>query len=131
MEVILLLYVREEDYGRRLLRFLLAKKNSFLHPELVTDERMLRNRVGTQKQRIVVLTDREMTVKEESREIIYLSAQRSDERKSVYQYQKAEGLYRELLVKLGIGEKKLPEPLSENAARDGEYGFFFQRMALV
>ena len=66
MEVILLLYVREEDYGRRLLRFLLGKKNSFLHPELVTDERMLWNRAGTQTQRIVVLTDREMAVKEKS-----------------------------------------------------------------
>ena len=125
MEVILLLYVREEDYGRRLLRFLLGKKNSFLHPELVTDERMLWNRAGTQTQRIVVLTDREMAVKEEKREIIYLSAQRSDEWKSVYQYQKAESLYRELIAKLGIEEKKPHEPLSDSAAHSGGIWFLF------
>lgn len=124
MEVILLLYVREEDYGHRLLRFLLAKKNRFLHPELVTDEKMLWNRVGTQAQRIVVLTDREMMVKEEKREIIYLSAQRGNERKSVYQYQKAESLYRELLVKLGIEEGKTDEPLSDSAAHSGGIWFF-------
>lgn len=125
MEVILLLYVREEDYGRRLLRFLLGKKNSFLHPDLVTDERMLRNRVGTKMQRIVVLTDREITMKEETKEIIYLSAQRSDKRKSVYQYQKAESLYGELLTKLGIGEKKPDEAVSDSSAYSGGIWFLF------
>ena len=35
-EIILLLYLREEEYGKRLLRFLTGKRNPGVFPELVT-----------------------------------------------------------------------------------------------
>lgn len=125
MDVILLLYVREEDYGRRLLRFLLGKKNGFLHPELVTDETMLQNRVGLPTQKIVVLTDREIAVGEGEKEVIYLTGRREYKGKSIYQYQKAESLYKELLGELGIGEKGPAEALSDIRMQKEGIWFFF------
>ena len=35
-DVILLLYLHDEKYGKRLLRYLAGKKNPVLYPELVT-----------------------------------------------------------------------------------------------
>lgn len=102
MEVVLLLYLREEAYGRRLLRYLIAKKNSLLHPELVTHEEMIANRVGTERQRVVVLTDREEVVSDDKKEFIYLSNRRNHAQNTIFQYQKAEKVYEELLVRLGI-----------------------------
>ena len=58
-DVVLLLYMKDEDYGRRLLRFLLRQKNPRLHPELVTSEHLVQDRVGTPAQKLWVLTDRD------------------------------------------------------------------------
>ena len=53
-DVVLLLYMKDEDYGRRLLRFLLRQRNPRLHPELVTSEHLIKNRVGTPTQKIFI-----------------------------------------------------------------------------
>ena len=56
-DVVLFLYLREEEYGRRLLRFFLNKKNPWLHPELITEKQHLVRRVSLREERLAVLTD--------------------------------------------------------------------------
>ena len=36
-DVVVLIYVADEAYGRRLLRYLAGKKKRYLHAEMVTD----------------------------------------------------------------------------------------------
>ncbi len=113
-DVVLLLYMKDEEYGRRLLRFLLRQKNPRLHPELVTSEHLVKNRVGTPTQKLLVLTDREEVTEDEKKEVIYLSNEQDARGKRIFQFQKAEGIYDELLrfmPEAQTGEREaLPEP---------------------
>lgn len=101
-EFILLLYMQEEDYGKRLLRFLLGKKNPHLHPELVTSREMINYRVGTETQKVIVLTDQEEIEEDENKIIILLTSAKKKEKRTICQYQKADGIYEDLLMHLGI-----------------------------
>ena len=55
--IILLLYLSDETYGKRLLRYLTGKRNPLLCPELVTEESAVNQRDAGNKGEIVVLTD--------------------------------------------------------------------------
>lgn len=101
-DVVLFLYLREEEYGRRLLRFFLNKKNPWLHPELITEKQHLVRRVSLREERLAVLTDDRTVQADEKVEIIYLSNEQDREQKKIFQYQKAEGIYQELLVLLEL-----------------------------
>ena len=101
-EFILLLYMQEEIYGKRLLRFFLGKKNPHLHPELITSRDMITQRVGTETQKVIVLTDQEGDFEDENKIVILLTGAKKKGKRTIYQYQKAEGIYEELLMQLGI-----------------------------
>lgn len=101
-QVILLLYVKDAVYGKRFLRFLMGKHHPRLHLELVTDRENMENRLGTDRQSLVVLTD-DRTVRADEkkrRNVIYLSKEKWATGDSIFQYQKAEVIYKELLEKL-------------------------------
>ncbi|MCH5251548.1 MAG: hypothetical protein J1F22_01125 [Lachnospiraceae bacterium] len=100
--IILLLYLKDVEYGGRLLRFLMGKKNPMLHPELVTVKEKVKMRVGSEKESVAVLTDCMEIEEDEKQQIIYLSNEQDAKKKKIFQYQKAEGIYRELLLQLGI-----------------------------
>lgn len=102
MDIILFVYVREEEYGKRFLRFLLRKKHPRLHPELVTRYEVVNHRVETERQKIVVLTDDRKVYEEEKRQVILLSDEQSRENGKIFQYQQADEIYDELLVQIGI-----------------------------
>ena len=112
-DVVLLLYMKDEDYGRRLLRFLLRQKNPRLHPELVTSEHLVQDRVGTPTQKLWVLTDRDEVAEDGKKEVIYLSNEQDARGKKIFQFQKAEKIYQELL-------RFLPEDLSGQRAAMAE-----------
>ncbi len=100
--VILLLYVKDVVYGKRFLRFLLGKRHPGLHPELVTERDKIEHRVGTDRQSIVVLTDDRTVREDEKRRVIYLSQEKWETRGAIFQFQKVEGIYRQLLEQLDI-----------------------------
>lgn len=115
--IVLLLYFKEEDYGKRLLRFLLGKRHPGLYPELVTEKEMLIQRVGTSKEQIVVLTD-DASVQEkedEKRKVILLAGEQDRERGKIFQYQCGEGIYQELLAQLELDSK--PQPSMEETSK--------------
>lgn len=103
--VVLLLYLKDVEYGKRFLRFLAGKKNPHLHPELVTAADRIKMRVGMESEELVVLTDDTDVKEDEKRKVIYLSNEHDKEKKKIFQYQKAEGIYRELSVLLQLQEK--------------------------
>lgn len=103
--IALLLYLKDVEYGKRFLRFLAGKKNPYLHPELVTAADRIKMRVGTESEELVVLTDDEDVKEDEKRKVIYLSNEYDTDRKKIFQYQKAEGMYSELLGMLQLQEK--------------------------
>lgn len=117
MEVILLIYVQEEVYGKRLLRYVLGKKNPYLHPELVTSSDMVTYRVGTETQKVVVLTDKEDIRAEGKKAVIHLTARQNVERNTIFRYQKAENIYKQLLLQLGMKEESNPDNLMKNAGQ--------------
>lgn len=103
-KILLLLYFEEEGYGRRLLRFLSAKKHPYLHPELVTDREQLVKREESSSQKTVILTD-EANVYEDGKErTILLTGEQDRSEKKIFQYQSAEAIYEELLGQLDIAE---------------------------
>lgn len=101
-DVTLLLYLRDEEYGKRLLRFLLHKKNPGIHPELVTAGSSMEFRVGTELHPSVVLTDDPGLYEDGKHNTILLSGQQDRTQKKIFQYQKAEGIYQELLWQLRL-----------------------------
>lgn len=115
--IVLLLHFRETEYGRRMLRFLATKKNPFLYPELVTDKERLLTRVGTDTQKIVVLTDREEIKEDGKRKVIYLSERKETKSNSIWQYQKADSIYTQIMELLDIQEEK-------KETEKGVYGVF-------
>lgn len=102
METVLFLYVHDEEYGKRFLRFLLQKKHPMLCPELVTHYEMILDREETAFQQVVVLTDDKKVYEEEERTVILLGDEQSREKRKIFQYQKAEDIYDELLVQIGV-----------------------------
>lgn len=100
-ETIILLYFLQADYGRRLLRFLTRKKNKQIRLELMTERERVMWRTETENQRIVVLTDDEGLYAEAKKEVILLGKADDRRQKKILQYQRAEGIYEDLLKILG------------------------------
>ena len=100
-ETIILLYFLQADYGRRLLRFLTRKKNKQIRLELMTERERVMWRTETENQRIVVLTDDEGLYAEAKKEVILLGKADDRQQKKILQYQRAEGIYEDLLKILG------------------------------
>lgn len=105
-DVILLLCLQDEVYGQRLLGYLVGKKNPALHPELLTIGEAVSAGENDQRENVVVLTDQRELQKNSRHRVILLSGVREEDGDSIYLYQKAEGIYRELIRKLGGGQKK-------------------------
>lgn len=125
-DVTLLLYLRDVEYGKRLLRFLLQKKNPRLHPELVTAKSKMEFRVGTDSEKFVVLTDDPEICEDGKRNVIFLSSQQNRVQKKIFQYQKAEGIYKELLwqLRLETADPSLPEEKEVTGERNIVYAVF-------
>ena len=107
-ETVLLLYMREETYGKRMLRFLLGKKNPYIHPELVTAKEKAIQRIGTENQHVTILTDCEEILENEDKNIVFLSSAIRKGVPTIFQFQKAEEIYEELLIYLGIQKEETP-----------------------
>ncbi len=122
-EVILLLYFRDEKYGKRLLRFLAGKKNPFLHPELVTAKERIDRRIASEEERLVVLTDYAGMEENSRRKVIYLSGEGGRSENKIFRYQKASGIYRDMMEILELrGPEKEPE--KRKAEKKTERGMF-------
>jgi len=121
-EIILLLYLRDEEYGKRLLRFLSGKKNPGVYLELVTARKRVENRVGTEKQKVVILTDYQEIEEDEKRTVIYLCSEQNREKNRIFQYQKAEGIYQELVKLLSLENTESKE--KEGGGKNGVYCVF-------
>ena len=120
-ETIILLYFLQIDYGRRLLRFLTRKKNKRIRLELMTERERVMWRTETENQRIVVLTDDEGLYAEAKKEVILLGKTDDRQQKKILQYQRAEGIYEDLLKILGY------KPLEEDGKlQKGVIMFFSQ-----
>ena len=91
--IILLLYLSDETYGKRLLRYLTGKRNPLLCPELVTEESAVNQRDAGNKGEIVVLTDYAGIREHEGRRVIFLSGDARQTENSIFMYQKAEKIY--------------------------------------
>lgn len=96
-DVILLLYLHDEKYGKRLLRYLAGKKNPLLYPELVTMRERIGIRTAAETENLVVLTDDAGIMEDSRRKVIYLSREREGSRGTIYRYQKASGIYHDLM----------------------------------
>ena len=112
-ETIILLYFLQIDYGRRLLRFLTRKKNKQIRLELMTERERVMWRTETENQRIVVLTDDEGLYAEAKKEVILLGKTDDRQQKRILQYQRAEGIYEDLLKILGYKPLKEDEKLQK------------------
>lgn len=122
-EVTLFLYLKEKEYGERLLRFLLSKKNPWIHPELVTEAYHVENRICSEGERLAVLTDFGTVQEDGKKEIIYLANEADREKKRIFQYQKAEGIYNELLILLEL-KPEVKQKESDVEKTDGVYSIF-------
>ena len=118
-EIILLLYFGDEDYGKRLLRFLVGKKNPRLRPELVTARSHVEYREGKEQEELVVLTDCAEVRETEKRKVLYLAGRQKRERKQIFQYQKAENIYQEILWQLNLQQSE--EAVLTSAPEGGVY----------
>lgn len=119
-ETIILLYFLQTDYGRRLLRFLTRKKNKQIRLELMTERERVMWRTETENQRIVVLTDDEGLYAEAKKEVVLLGKADDRQQKKILQYQRADGIYEDLLKILGY------KPLEEQKKiQKGVIMFFF------
>ena len=112
-ETIILLYFLQADYGRRLLRFLTRKKNKQIRLELMTERERVMWRTETENQRIVVLTDDEGLYAEAKKEVILLGKADDRQQKKILQYQRAEGIYEDLLKILGYKPLEEQEKLQK------------------
>lgn len=101
-DLVLLLYFREEDYGKRFLHFLMKKRHPGIHPELVTGKDRLVQRTAMTEKPLVILTDDASVQEGGKQNVILLAGEQDRERKKIFQYQCAEGIYQELLTQLGL-----------------------------
>lgn len=124
-EVYLVLYLKEEGYGKRLQRFLAGKKNPKLHLELITEREQIEIRL--QREEVVVITD-DMSVcyrsdeEGEKRKIWYLTTEQNPREGKIYQYQKAEAIYENLIELLRLEKQEIGEELPQIPT--GIYGVF-------
>lgn len=81
-------------------------------------------RVGTQAEKIVVVTDYEDVKEDGKRQVIYLSNEKDAKKKKIFQYQKAEGIYRELLALLRLKENTGEQEGKSEADARGMYCVF-------
>lgn len=102
----LLLCLEDERYGERLLAYLTGKKNPALHVELLTAGEVINVGREDQGENVVVLTDSRELKKDSRHRVILLSGMREEEGDSIFLYQKAEQIYRELMKRLGGGQQK-------------------------
>ena len=107
-DVTLLLYLKDVEYGKRLLRFLVQKKNPGLHPELVTSGNGMEFRIGMGTGGLVILTDDPTVHGDEKRKVINLSNVQDRTKGKIFQFQKAEKIYQEILWQCRLEEKKEP-----------------------
>ena len=121
--IILLLYLSDETYGKRLLRYLTGKRNPLLCPELVTEESAVNQRDAGNKGEIVVLTDYAGIREHEGRRVIFLSGDARQTENSIFMYQKAEKIYTELLVILKL-DKKAGASSEHRPAKEKKTGVF-------
>ncbi len=98
----LYLYLTDEAYGRRLLRFLIAKRHPALHPELITTREALRGQIEGKEGPVAILTDDEDLYEDEEQSVILLGDRQSREEKRIFQYQYAEAVYSELVALLHL-----------------------------
>ena len=124
-ETIILLYFLQIDYGRRLLRFLTRKKNKRIRLELMTERERVMWRTETENQRIVVLTDDEGLYAEAKKEVILLGKTDDRQQKKILQYQRAEGIYEDLLKILGY------KPLEEEGKLQKGVIMFFSPEGMI
>lgn len=96
-KITLLLFTRDEAYGKRLLRFLAGKKHPSIYPELITEKEQLVSKNELEDKELVVLTDYAGIKDNDRRKVIYLSGENDRTKNRVFMYQKADSLYRELL----------------------------------
>lgn len=118
----LLLYLRDVEYGKRLLHFLVHKKNPGIHPELVTVRKKMEYRIETAPEEVVVLTDDPVLYEDGKHKIIILSNEQNRLQRKIFQYQKAEGIYQELLWQLKL-EPERKQPLEERRGYSQERVF--------
>ena len=110
---VLFLYFREEDYGKRFLRFMMAKKHPGIHPELLTRREMLLQRAGMSEEPVFILTDDPGVQEDEEQNVILLAGEQDREKHKIFQYQSGEGIYQELLIQLGLEGMPQHSPVAE------------------
>jgi hypothetical protein len=118
-EVILLLYLKDEKYGKRLLRYLSGKKNPLLHPELVTLKERIDMRTASESEELAVLTDYAGVQENNGRKVIYLSAEADKSQKKILKYQKAAGIYKAVLELLELNPVPEVRAVKEPEGRSG------------
>ena len=98
MEKKLLIYVRDEAYGRRLLEYLETRHSGGIDWELVTERGFERRK----DEKGVWLTDDPGQTEDEDKKVWYLTASTVAAEGEICRYQTAEALYQDLM-------KKMPE----------------------
>lgn len=116
--VLLLLYFKEESYGKRLLYFLMGKKHPLFHPELVTSREGILERAGETTKETVILTDDSRVYEDESKNVVLLTGEQNRKQQKIFQFQCAEAVYEELLAQLGL-QAKMPVPVLEKEKTEG------------
>lgn len=116
--VLLLLYFKEEAYGRRLLYFLMGKKHPFFHPELVTSREKLQKRAGATTKKTVILTDDTKVYEDETKNVVLLTGEQNRQQQKIFQFQCAEAIYEELLAQLGV-QMEVQSPAREKEKSQG------------
>lgn len=94
-----MLFFRDGNYGKSLLHFIIAKRHPQIAARLITDQKEL---ISCQEEQRVVLTDREEMQELSLPVKIFLCDRQSRNDHCIYQYQKAEDVYEELLWHLNL-----------------------------
>lgn len=110
MEKKVLIYVRDEAYGRRLLEYLETRHSGGIDWELVTERGFERRK----DEKGVWLTDDPGQTEDEDKKVWYLTASTVAAEGEICRYQTAEALYQDLM-------KKMPECETE---KGGIYSVF-------
>lgn len=116
--ILLLLYFKEEAYGRRLLHFLSGKRHPCLHPELITRREKLEQRVTGTAAKAVILTDDTSVYGTGTGNVILLAGEQNSGQQKIFQFQNAEAIYEELLARLGL-QKMVQQPVCESEKVSG------------
>ncbi|MCH5266073.1 MAG: hypothetical protein J1F02_09250 [Lachnospiraceae bacterium] len=123
-DVKLFLYLTDVEYGKRLLRFLSGKRNPRLHPELVTTKAGIFSGLEKDSREMAVLTDCRNVQESGEGKVIYLSDKPGRRDGEIFQYQKAEEIYRELLNQLDMPAEPAGVQKENENADKGVYFVF-------